>query len=231
MGTLDQNGISVLDHGYVILENSMADDLSVVNSARVSFGVRHDEVDDSDKGLINYLLKNRHGTPFEHNQFRFVVKAPIFVFREWHRHRIASINEMSARYTTLPPDWYIPFPENVRCRVGRPGHYTYEPARVDTAKAFMNILDTMCEQSYSEYCIQLEYGIAPELARLFLHVNHYSEMYWSVNARSLMNFLNLRNAPTAQWEIQQYAVALEALFAEKMPITYEAFVKNGRVAP
>jgi thymidylate synthase (FAD) len=120
--------VSILDHGFVRVDGSMADDLSVVNSARVSFGKRHDQMEDGDEGLLNYLMKHRHGTPFEHNAFRFHVKAPIFIFREWQRHRIGSFNEMSARYMELPGEWYVPEFQNVRSRVGKPGHYTYEPA-------------------------------------------------------------------------------------------------------
>lgn len=221
----------VLDKGFVELIDHMGSDLSVVNSARISFNRQSHTFVQEDEGLLNYLMKNRHGTPFEHNSFCFRVKAPIFVFREWHRHRIASINEMSARYMELPADWYIPKLENVRVRVGKPGHYTYEPAASYIANTFITALDQVCKESYECYQQALVTGIAPEQARLFLHVNHYSEMYWTVNARSLMNFLSLRNAPTAQWEIMQYAVAIERLWAQEMPYTAEAFTNNGRVAP
>jgi thymidylate synthase (FAD) len=236
MATMDQKpsslvGIGVLDHGHVGLYRSQADDLSVVNSARISFDTRHEQIEEGDDKLINYLMKNRHGTPFEHNSFTFDVKAPIFVFREWHRHRIASINEMSARYTELPGEWYIPEPENVRTRVGKPGHYTYEPMHKEFAQHFLNRLQKTCKASYDLYRAALFDGIAPEQARLFLHVNHYSHMFWTVNARSIMNFLNLRNAPTAQWEIKQFAMVIEEFFAMKMPLTYKAFLDNERVAP
>lgn len=222
----------VLDYGFVDLDDCMADDLSVVNSARVSFGKRVQEIEEGDKGLIYYLIKNRHGTPFEHNAFRFRVKAPIFIFREWQRHRIGSFNEMSARYMELPGEWYIPEPENVRMRVGAPGKYTYETHSDSTiVKSFINNLELTCKSSYAMYKDYLQFQVAPEQARMFLHVNHYSEMYWTVNARSLMNFLNLRNAPTAQWEIQQYAVEVEELFMKAMPVTHAAFIENNRVAP
>lgn len=236
--------IKVLDHGHVGLYQHMGDDLAVVNSARISFDKRSEYeyhiipgtdglhklvLPEGDDKLINYLMKSRHGTPFEHNAFTFDVKAPIFVFREWHRHRIASINEMSARYTELPAEWYIP--ENVRTRVGKPGHYTYEQADPNVADHFTRELNDKCKLSYRFYIKSLEEGIAPEQARLFLHVNHYSHMFWTVNARSLMNFLNLRNAPTAQWEIQQFAIAVEEIWSRLMPETHKAFVANGRIAP
>lgn len=224
--------VSVLDHGFVRLDECMADDLSVVNSARVSFGKRRENFDEKrDTGLLNYLMKNRHGTPFEHNSFRFHVKAPIFIFREWQRHRIGSFNEMSGRYMELPGEWYIPEIENVRVRVGKPGHYEYQQASQLEAMHFTGVLDLHCTSAYEGYKQALFEGIAPEQARLFLHVNHYSEMYWTVNARSLMNFLSLRNAETAQWEIQQYAKEIEWFFSLAMPVTARAFVNNGRVAP
>jgi thymidylate synthase (FAD) len=216
--------ISVLNHGFVRLDDCMADDLSVV-------GKRHEEIEEGDPFLLKFLMKNRHGTPFEHNAFRFHIKAPIFVFREWQRHRIASYNEMSARYMELPGEWYIPKLEHVRVRVGKPGHYTYEPARLETAVDFIETLTDVCDASYMCYKDALKFGIAPELARCFLHVNHYSEMYWTTNARSMMNFLSLRNHPEAQWEIQQFAGAVEMFFRDQMPITANAFVDLGRIAP
>lgn len=221
----------VLDWGFVRLDDCMASDLSVVNSARVSYGVKKLVMDSSDGGLINYLMKHKHGTPFEHNAFRFHVKAPIFIFREWQRHRIGSFNELSARYTKLPEEYYIPKLENVRVRIGKAGHYTYETAPVDLAMQYRRELEIQCDESYRRYDQTLRDGIAPEQARLFLHVNHYSEMYWTVNARSLMNFISLRNAPTAQWEIKVYAELVEKHFAYYMPITYGSFLANGRIAP
>lgn len=223
--------IFVLDWGGVTLDGCLADDLSVINSARVSFQVRHDQIEEGDDKLIAYLMKNRHGTPFEHNMFRFHVKAPIFVFREWQRHRIGSFNELSARYKELPAEWYVPREEDVRVRVGKPGHYTYEPADKYVAETFTRNLREQCQGSYNEYQHHLSEGIAPELARCFLHVNHFSEMYWTVNARSLMNFLSLRTHETAQFEIRQYANCIERIFRGAMPLTHKAWIDNGKVAP
>lgn len=223
--------ISVLDKGFVRLDNSMADDLSVVNSARVSFGKRKEDMDDADEGLIRFLMRESHGTPFEHNAFKFHIKAPIFVVREWQRHRIGSFNEMSGRYMELPREWYVPKVQDVRVRVGKPGNYVYSQAHAQPAGEFIRMLEKQCSTSYDAYLYALSMGIAPEQARCFLHVNHYTEQYWTVNARSLMNFINLRNAPTAQWEIRQYARAVEVFFSEMMPHTWKAFENNGRVAP
>lgn len=222
----------VLDHGFVALEAACADDLSVVNSARVSFNKRHDEMEDGDPQLVGFLLKNRHGTPFEHNYFRFRVKAPLFVFREWHRHRVGhSYNEWSARYSELREEFYVPAVEAVRRQIGKPGHYSYEPAPIEDASEFRDALRRQGAEAFRHYRLALEAGIAKEQARLFLPVNAYSEMYWSCNARSLMAFLSLRNAPQAQWEIRQYAIAVEGIFAELMPVTHAHFLANGRASP
>jgi thymidylate synthase (FAD) len=224
--------ISVLDHGFVRLDAAQADDLSVVNSARVSFNKRSDQIGEAEIGLINYLLKNKHGTPFESNFFRFHIKAPIFVVREWMRHRIGnSYNEWSARYSELKEEFYIPDLKNVRKQVGKPGHYKFDDVDIDTAEEFCDNLRQFCKRAYIEYKRAINHGVAKELARLFLPVNIYSEFYFSTNARALMNFLSLRNSEQAQREIRQYAVALESIFESSMPVTYQAFIKNGRIAP
>src|SRR6186997_3425652 len=131
---LPDGSIPVLDHGFVRLDGVMADDLSVVNSARVSFGRRVTELADADVGLIKFLMRERHGTPFEHNSFRFHVKCPIFVTREWMRHRVSSFNEWSGRYSQLEPEFYVPEPEDVRTQVGKPGAYTFDPVSDELAE-------------------------------------------------------------------------------------------------
>jgi thymidylate synthase (FAD) len=124
---IPDNTIRVLDHGFVRLDDAMADDLSVANGARVSFARRKNELDESDEGLIRFLMRERHGTPFEHNAFRFHVRCPIFVAREWFRHRVGSFNEFSLRYAKATDDFYVPEPEDVRSQVGKPGAYSFEP--------------------------------------------------------------------------------------------------------
>lgn len=223
---------SVLDKGFVKLEGCYADDLSVVNSARVSFNKYHSRMEEGDDKLISFLMKNRHGTPFEQNFFRFHVKAPIFVFREWHRHRIGiSINEWSARYSELKNEFYIPSIKNVRGQVGKPGYYTYVSVDEEDAEAFIRNLSFHCDRSFDLYQDALNHGIAKEQARFFLPVNIYSEMYWACNARSLMAFLSLRNHKKAMWEIEQYAKIMEEIFSQIMPITAMCFIENGRIAP
>ena len=223
--------IEVLDHGFVRLDDAMADDLSVVNAARVSFARRKEEMDDADAGLIRFLLKERHGTPFEHNSFRFHVRAPIFVAREWFRHRIGSYNEFSMRYAKATDEFYVPDLEDVRTQIGKPGAYSFEPVSEEIAQTTRDELAAVYAAAYAAYERLVELGVARELARAVMPVGAYTEFYWTVNARALMNFVSLRAAETAQREIRRYADAVELLFAERMPVTYEAFVAAGRIAP
>ena len=396
----------LFDHGFVRLDDAMASDLSVVNSARVSFAVRREEMDDRDRGLIKFLMRERHGTPFEHNSFRFHIRTPIFVAREWFRHRIGcltgdtvvtftnvhgqtssslnktlselyeiwsvgergrvqsmwlrtldedanefvaghicdvvnsgrqpvykitladgkelkatenhrlltdrgwetlrdavglegsegsavatrecrplvngvpvltqrrgaklsahpvrvvsveyvgieqtydlcvegpwhnfvangivvhnSFNEESGRYHKLNDDFYVPAPEAVRTQVGKPGSYTFEPVAEPLADETIDTFKRIYKDLFAEYEGMIEKGVAKELARAILPFGIYTQFYWTLNARSLMNFLSLRNATAAQYEIRVYAEAIERLFAEKMPVTHECFVEFGRRAP
>jgi thymidylate synthase (FAD) len=228
---IPDNTIRVLDHGFVRLDDAMADDLSVVNGARVSFARHKDELDDSDQGLIRFLMRERHGTPFEHNAFRFHVRCPIFVAREWFRHRVGSFNEFSLRYARATEDFYVPEPEDVRTQIGKPGAYSFEPVSDELAETTREELRAVYEAAYRTYEQLVEQGVARELARSVLPVGAYTEFYWTVNARSLMNFLSLRNSETAQREIRRYAEACERFLEEQMPVTYAAFVANDRTAP
>ena len=228
---LTDDTIHVLDHGFVRLDDVMASDLSVVNGARVSFARRKEEMDDSDAGLIRFLMRDRHGTPFEHNAFRFHIRCPIFVAREWMRHRVGSFNEFSLRYAKATDDFYVPEAEDVRSQVGKPGAYTFETVEPDLAEHTRDALREVYEHAYSTYERLVEAGVAREVARSVLPVGAYTEFYWTVNARSLMNFVSLRAAETAQREIRRYAEAVERFLELHMPITYAAFVASGRVAP
>jgi thymidylate synthase (FAD) len=223
--------IDVLDHGFVRLDAAMADDLSVANAARVSFARRKTELDEADEGLIRFLMRDRHGTPFEHNAFRFHIRCPIFVAREWFRHRIGSFNEFSMRYARATDEFYVPEAKDVRSQVGKPGAYTFEPVEPELAEHTREEIRKVYETAYATYEQLVEAGVARELARAVLPVGAYTEFYWTVNARSLMNFLSLRSAEAAQREIRRYSLACEDLFSEAMPVTYDAFVKNERRAP
>lgn len=218
--------------GFIRLDASMADDLSVVNSARVSFGKRVEAMSESDGGLIRYLLKNQHGTPFEHNCFRFHVKAPLFVAREWFRHRIGwSYNELSARYTEIEQDFFIPQIDDMRTQVGKPGNYKFEQLDESASIEAQEIMTGIMTRSFESYEYLLSRGVAKELARSVLPVGMFTQFYATCNARSLMNFVHLRADVTAQKEIRDYALALEGFLAQTMPVTYEAFIANDRKAP
>ena len=223
--------IDVFTDGFVRLDSAMADDLSVVNAARVSFGTRKEAMDERDDGLIGFLMRERHGTPFEHNAFRFHIRCPIFVAREWFRHRIGSFNEFSLRYAKATDDFYVPAAEDVRSQVGKPGAYTFEPVDSELAERTREELQAVYEHAFATYERLVEAGVARELARSALPVGAYTQFYWTLNARALMNFVSLRNAQFAQLEIRRYAEAVEAFFAERMPVTYASFLENGRVAP
>src|SRR3954470_23931472 len=226
-----EDAIRVLDHGFVRLDGSMASDLSVANAARVSFARRKDELDDADAGLIRFLMRDRHGSPFEHNAFRFHIRCPIFVAREWFRHRIGSFNEFSMRYAKATDDFYVPEVEDVRTQVGKPGAYSFEPVSDELAEETRRELDAVYREAYAAYARLVEKGIARELARAVIPVGAYTQFYWTVNARALMNFVSLRNAEFAQLEIRRYAEAVEVFFAERMPVTHAAFLANDRTAP
>lgn len=240
----DPNFIMVYEpHGFVRLIDFAGDELSIINAARVSFHkestykVQSADGDEgilakSDIGLLNYLLKNKHGTPFEQGfMAQFHIRVPIFVMREWVRHRVGfSVNEESGRYVEMRPDFFVP--DEVRTQKGKPGRYTFE--RIEdrgVEEWFKGMLKYHSEKGFDFYRQALEYGVAKEQARLFLGLNLYTEFRWTCNARSLMNFLALRNDAHAMEEIRTYAGAIETLFAEKMPHVHQAFIEADRVAP
>ncbi|MDT0167222.1 FAD-dependent thymidylate synthase [Actinotalea sp. AC32] len=190
------------------------------------------------RGLINYLMRDRHGSPFEHNSMTFFVSAPIFVFREFMRHRIASYNEESGRYRELRPVFYRPSDERPLVQVGKPGAYTFVPGSAEQHALVAGEIETVCRDAYASYRRMLDAGVAREVARAVLPLTIYSSMYVTMNARSLMNFLSLRvheegsTFPSfPQAEIEAVARQMERLWADLMPLTHEAFVAQGRVAP
>ena len=228
---IPDRSIPVLDHGFVRLDDAMADDLSVVNAARVSFARRREEVDDADAGLIRFLMRDRHGTPFEHNSFRFHIRCPIFVAREWFRHGSAPSTSSRCATPRRRTTSTSPRPRTCAARSGKPGSYSFEPVDPELAERTREELKTVYDLAYATYTRLVEEGVARELARSALPVGAYTEFYWTVNARALMNFVSLRAADTAQHEIRLYAEAVERFLAERMPITYEAFAANSRTAP
>ena len=222
--------VHVLDKGFLALDGALASDLAVANGARVSFNQAAQELSERDEGLIRYLMRDHHGSPFEHGYFRFLVKAPIFVVREHHRHRAGhSYNEWSGRYSKMQAEFYIP--ENVRSQVGKPGAYRFEPVDAETKELARREIETQSNDAFEAYERMLEAGIAKEVARSVLPLNMYTTYYWSCNPRSLMHFCSLRNSEFAQYEIREYAKAAESFLAQAMPVTHAAFVANDRTAP
>jgi len=227
----------------VELVKSSASDSDVIWAARVSTaGEQSLDAVGSDasraEGLINYLARERHGSPFEHTSMTFFVSAPIFVFREFMRHRIASYNEESGRYRELRPVFYIPSKERRLVQIGKPGSYEFVEGTKDQYDLTVESIKATCTVAYENYTKMLDAGVAREVARAVLPVTLYSSMYVTMNARALMNFLSLRTAREGshfpsypQREIEMVAEKMEAHFAQLMPITYGAFQKSGRVAP
>jgi thymidylate synthase (FAD) len=231
--TIDEtttNTIEVLDHGFLALDGALASDLAVVNAARVSFNSSSDELTERDEGLIRFLMRERHGTPFEHGYFRFIVKAPLFVVREHHRHRSGhSYNEWSGRYSKLEPEFYVP--DFVRTQVGKPGAYSFEPVEPEVRESAREEIRAAAEHAFATYERLLEQGVAKEVARTVLPLALYTKYHWSCNPRSLMHFCSLRNSDQAQFEIREYARAAESFLERLMPVTHAAFVANDRTAP
>lgn len=217
------NETRVLDKGFVRLLEVMGRDQGIVEAARVSFaGTSKGE--EQDRRLIAYLLKHRHMSPFEHAVLKFHVKAPIFVMRQWIRHRIASYNEISARYTEVQDEYYAPEAWRAQDARNKQGSIARAPA-LDQA-ALTRRYEAQVRASLATYRELLKAGAARELARMVLPLCLYTEFYWTINARSLMNFLSLRADAHAQWEIQRYAEALAAHFAREMPWTHAAFLDH-----
>lgn len=218
-------------------------DTDVIDAARVStLGERTIHAATSTRqmhGLINFLMRDRHGTPFEHNSITFMVKAPIFVAREFMRHRTGwSYNEESGRYRQLKPEFYLPAEDRNLVQVGKPGAYSFEPGTVEQRLATEHSLGVIYRAAYSHYQQLLDQGVAREVARMLLPVGLFTTFYATCNARSLMHFLSLRTideratVPTfPQREIELVADQMEKLWASHMPLTHEAFNAHGRVAP
>ncbi len=221
--------IPVHDHGFVALCDVMprlvpegqTADFAIVQAARVSYGQGTKKVQE-DRGLVRYLLRHRHTTPFEMVEFKFHIAMPIFVARQWIRHRTANVNEYSARYSVMPDRFYRPTIENVRQQssVNRQGGE--EPIDVGTAQQFLDYL-TRAESLYGEYEKLIEKGVSRELARCGLPVSVYTEWYWKCDLHNIMHFLSLRMDPHAQQEIRDFANAMYALIEPVCPVAMEAF--------
>lgn len=224
--------IEVIPGGWIRMIGVMGTDLDIVNDARQSYDVEHKELTKDDEGLINFLMKHRHGTPFEGAEFKFQIQAPLPVAREVMRHRNCSFNEVSGRYVKQTLGFYEPDVAAIRTQVGKPGHYTYESIEDMEVQAKVAILfNKSYNRSHADYEKLMKLGVAKELARNVLAQGMFTKFMMKLNARALMNFLSLRNDLRAMLEIQKYAEAIEKMFAFHLPLTHRAFVKNGRVAP
>ncbi len=216
--------VNVLDHGFVRLVGHMGDDLSIVRSARVSHDADWRSGDDSgkDEKLIGYLMRNRHSTPFESVTFTFEIKAPIFVVRQWHRHRTWSYNEVSARYTELPEEFYVPDMNQVTTQSA-----VNKQARTDErhplAESIVNELRAQNELAFQSYKNLIHIGVARELARTVLPVGTYTRFFGTVNLHNLLHFLALRDHAHAQYEIRIYAQAIKELIRPIVPVSLAAW--------
>jgi thymidylate synthase (FAD) len=213
----------LLDHGFVKLIDVMGNDAAVVQAARVSYGDGTKKVSE-DRGLIRYLVRNKHTSPLEMIEMKFHCKMPIFVARQWVRHRTASLNEISGRYSVLKAEFYKPEIEQIRqqSKVNKQGRD--EPVSEGVAQTYLQDLAehrNMAAEMYSDF---LEEGIARELARIDLPLSTYTEWYWKIDLHNLMHFLKLRTDPHAQWEIRVYANVIAAMVKAVAPICYEAWV-------
>ena len=225
---------SVLDHGFVRVIDYMGDDSSIVQAARVSYGKGTKKIS-QDKGLINYLLSHRHSTPFEMNEIKLHIKLPIFVARQWIRHRTANVNEYSARYSVLDNEFYIPEKRNLKSqsKVNNQGRDS-EVKNSDQIKKMLlanskknfeiyNLL--LNEDKHGNVITEEKEGIARELARMVLPLNTYTQWYWKIDLHNLMHFLSLRFDKHAQYEIRVYAELILKIMKKWVPYTYDAFVK------
>jgi thymidylate synthase (FAD) len=230
MGGAARWEIKVHEHGLIALVDVMprlvgqgqTADSAIVQAARVSYGQGTKRVQE-DRGLIRYLLRHRHTTPFEMVEFKFHVVMPIFVARQWVRHRTASINEASARYSVVPERFYVPDIEDVRKQSQENRQGGAEAVEIGTAKEFLEYLDR-CQSQYTQYEKLLEGGVSRELARIGLPVNVYTQWYWKCDLHNTLHFLALRMDKHAQQEIRDYAEAMFALIQPIVPMTAEAFI-------
>ena len=227
--------ISVLDHGFVRVVDYMGDDSSIVQAARVSYGKGTKKIS-TDSGLIKYLMRHRHSTPFEMCEIKYHVKLPIFVARQWIRHRTANVNEYSARYSILDKEFYLPSKENLAAQSKNNRQGRGELINGKQADKILDILKKDAEQTYTDYELMLNEkydgsiidgsnkGLARELARMNLTLNTYTQWYWKTDLLNLLNFLSLRGDSHAQYEIKAYADVMTDSLKKWVPITFDAFM-------
>ena len=225
----------ILDHGFIRVVDYMGNDTSIVQAARVSYGKGTKQVS-TDSGLIKYLMRHWHSTPFEMCEIKYHVKLPIFIARQWIRHRTANVNEYSARYSILDKEFYLPETDHLAAQSQSNRQGRGDVLQGEQAKKVLNLLKNDAEQTYNNYEMMLNerydgsvinekaVGLARELARMNLTLNTYTQWYWKTDLLNLMNFLRLRADHHAQYEIRIYAEAMLDTLKKWVPITYEAFM-------
>lgn len=216
----------VLDHGFVTVIDYMGDDNTIAQTARVSTGSQNKGEEQNTK-LINYLVRHKHTSTLEFAEITFKIKMPIFVARQWMRHRAAHYNELSGRYTEMPDEFYVPNPDRVKAqskanKQGSDGKLSYCVVENFLGDCGANSV------TFDDYQTHLRDGVARETARINLPLSTYTVIYWKIDAHNLMHFIQLRNDDHAQWEIRQYAAIIETILARWLPITYGAFKKRIR---
>lgn len=221
--------LNVLDHGLVELMDSMGDDLRIVNAAQASFNRMSECYGKREAAILRSLMREEHGVPFEHVVFTFRLRLPIFLARQFVKHRHGSWSEHSARYSEMEPLFYVP--ESVRTQTGKAMEYRYEDASEFVAGYFRQGLMSANSTAWITYLRALEYGVAREQARLVLPANIYTTVVWTMNARALFNFLRLRLDSHAQQEAQVYAEAMQELAETVIPDAMAAFVEAGMPKP
>lgn len=218
--------VPVLDHGFVRVVDYMGDDAAIVQAARVSYG-RGTRAVSSDEALIRYLMRHAHTTPFEMCEVKFHVKLPVFVARQWIRHRTASVNEYSARYSVLDREFYIPAPEHLAAQSTTNNQGRGAALTGEEAERVLRWLREDAMRAYDHYEAMIatdgQQGLARELARMNLPANVYTQWYWKVNLHNLLHFLRLRIDPHAQWEIRAYAGVIASIVRDWVPIAWRAF--------
>lgn len=217
--------LKVLDHGFVRLVDYLGTDARIVQAARVSYGDGTKTVRE-DAALIDYLLRNRHTSPFEMVELTLHIKAPIFVARQWLRHRSASVNEVSARYSVMPEEFYLPTADEVRAQGKRSRQVGEGQLEGETAELASDSFDSALRQSYGTYQQLLEQGVAREMAREVLPVGLYTEFYWKQDLHNLFHFLRLRMDWHAQYEIRAYGDAVAQCAKAVAPLAFEAFEEH-----
>lgn len=228
--------IPVLDHGFIRVIDYMGDDNAIVQAARVSYGKGTKKINE-DQGLINYLMRHSHSTPFEMCEIKLHIKLPIFIARQWVRHRTANINEYSARYSILDKEFYLPKSENLAAQSTFNKQGRYSALQGSEAERVLEILKNDAENNYKNYLDMLNLddntgekldqnkkGLARELARMNLTLNYYTQWYWKIDLNNLLHFLKLRSDPHAQYEIREYAKSILDIVKKWLPLTYNAFL-------